>query len=303
MDTFDTKGPEVGCGTSAEHGSAPMRFTGWSGPEPVAERGDSSGDRLLAVLALFTVERPEWTVEAAAARIGVSATTTYRYFKRLTNCGLISPVSRASYTLGPAIIQMDRQIQLSDPMLRAARSIMQDLIGYGSERSLLLLCRLFHDRVMCVHQVFGSEAQVPVSFERGRPMPLFRSATSKIILAHLPTRALKSVFAESQAEIRASGLGSDWDEFRRTLTGIRRAGHHVTCGEVDPGRVGIAAPVFDREKVVLGSLSFVLPADEVDDTLLGRLIPLTIAGAREIERAMRDESATKPSPARLRVAR
>ncbi len=29
------------------------------------ERADSSGDRLLAVLALFTVEQPEWTVEAA----------------------------------------------------------------------------------------------------------------------------------------------------------------------------------------------------------------------------------------------
>ena len=51
-------------------------------------------------------------------------TTAYRYFKRLTRAGLISPVSGAGYTLGPAIIQMDRQIQICDPMLQAARAVM-----------------------------------------------------------------------------------------------------------------------------------------------------------------------------------
>src|SRR5215510_13291406 len=119
------------------------------------DRPKSSGDRLLAVLSLFTIERPQWTVEDAAGALAVSATTTYRYFKRLTKAGLISPVSGASYTLGPAIIQMDRQIQLSDPMLNAARSVMLDLVQYAGEGSTVLLCRLFHDRVMCVHQVMG----------------------------------------------------------------------------------------------------------------------------------------------------
>jgi len=32
----------------------------------------SSGDRLLMALALFTIERPQWTVEEAAETLGVS---------------------------------------------------------------------------------------------------------------------------------------------------------------------------------------------------------------------------------------
>ena len=40
----------------------------------------------------------------------------------------------ASYALGPAIIQMDRQIQICDPMLNAARGVMVDLIQYAAER-------------------------------------------------------------------------------------------------------------------------------------------------------------------------
>src|SRR6267154_6855168 len=96
---------------------------------PSESRTHGSGDRLLAVLALFSAEQTQWTVDAAAEQLGVSTTTTYRYFKKLTKAGLISPVSGASYTLGPAIIQMDRQIQASDPMLRGARGVMIALVG------------------------------------------------------------------------------------------------------------------------------------------------------------------------------
>jgi DNA-binding IclR family transcriptional regulator len=265
-------------------------------------RTSSSGDRMLAVLGLFSVDRPEWTVDAAAEELTVSATTAYRYFKRLTNAGLVSPVSRASYVLGPAIVQMDRQIQICDPMLRAARSVMFDLIQYAPEASVLLLCRLFHDRVMCVHQVIGRGPQEPVSYERGRLIPLFRGATSKIILAHLPPRTLKSLFMKNATAIADSGLGRSWDEFRQRLAGLRREGAAIARGELDPGRIGIAAPIFERQ-AILGSLSFVLPADRTDDTLIRRLAPLTIAGAREIERAMETGAPMTASPARVRVAR
>jgi len=264
---------------------------------------ESSGDRLLAALALFTVERPQWTVEAAAAALGVSAPTAYRYFKRLTGAGLITPISGASYTLGPAIIQMDRQIQISDPMLRAARGVMHKLIQRAPDGSALLLCRLFHDRVMCVHQVFGRGPQEPVSYERGRLMPLFRGATSKIILAHLPARTVKSLFEQNTAEIAQSGFGQSLEDFRASLAAIRRTGLAVSHGEIDPGRIGVGAPLFDRDRTVLGSLSFALSAGRAGEALIGRLAPLLTAGARKIERLMNDEPASQVSPARLRVAR
>lgn len=267
-------------------------------------RPHGSGDRLLAVLALFSAEQTSWSVEAAAARLGVSTTTTYRYFKKLTKAGLISPVAGAGYTLGPAIIQMDRLIQSSDPMLSGARAVMIDLVRHAAEGSTVLLCRLFHDRVMCVHQIMGRGPQEPVSYERGRLMPLYRGATSKIILAHLPPRTLKALFAHDAAEIAAAGLGAGWEEFRRGLAAIRRAGVSISHGEIDAGRVGVAAPIFDKDRAVLGSLSLALPAQHVDDTQVERLAPLTVAGAREIERTMNSASELcQPSPARVKITR
>ena len=267
-------------------------------------RPHGSGDRLLAVLALFTAEETRWSVEAAAARLGVSTTTTYRYFKKLTKAGLISPVAGAGYTLGPAIIQMDRLIQAGDPMLSGARAVMIDLVRHAAEGSTVLLCRLFHDRVMCVHQIMGRGPQEPVSYERGRLMPLYRGATSKIILAHLPPRTLKALFAHDAAEITAAGLGAGWEEFRRGLAAIRRAGVSISHGEIDAGRIGVAAPIFDKDRAVLGSLSLALPAQHVDDVQVERLAPLTVAGAREIERTMNSASGLcQPSPARVKITR
>ncbi len=263
---------------------------------PPAKTGGAIGDKILAVLGLFSVERPEWTVEAVADELGVSVSTSYRYFKALTKAGLICPVSRATYTLGPAIIEMDRQIQICDPMLRAARSVMQDLIGYASEGSIILLCRAFRDKVMCVHQVVGLGPQMPLMHERGRVMPPFRTAVAKIILAHLPTRTLKGLFAADAREIAAAGLGRSWDEFRRKLAEIRRAGYCVTTGDIDASRIGVAAPILNREGQILGSIAFITSASRGHDMLMNRLLPLTVAGAREIERAMWDADSAEPGP-------
>ncbi len=255
-------------------------------PTSRARSGGAIGDKILAVLGLFGIERPEWTVEGVAEELGVSVSTSYRYFKALTKAGLICPVSRATYTLGPAIIEMDRQIQICDPMLRPARGVMQDLIGYASEGSTILLCRAFRDRVMCVHQVVGMGPQMPLQHERGRVMPPFRTAVAKVILAHLPTRTQKALFAAEADEIAAAGLGQSWDAFRNTLAEIRRTGYCVTTGDIDASRIGVAAPILTREGAILGSLAFITAASRGHDVLMNRLMPLTVAGAHEIERAM-----------------
>jgi DNA-binding IclR family transcriptional regulator len=254
----------------------------------------------------FTMEmtaQGEFTGFGPAKGLKGSAMTTFLFFKHLTASGLISPVAGAGYTLGPAIVQMERQIQATDPMLIAARTVMVDLVQHAVEGSTVILCRLFHDRVMCMHQVMGRGPQEPVSYERGRLMPLYRGATAKIILAHLPTRTLKSLFAHHGDEIAAAGFG---DSSTRSVVPcpLRRAGICVTHGEVDPGRTGIGAPIFDRDRAVLGSLSLALPSAHVDETLIARVAPQTAAGAREIERIMSNGSGTSElSPARVKIAR
>ena len=216
-------------------------------------------DRTILLLKLFTLDRPAWTVEAAAAALGVSVSSAYRYVAALTEAGLLTSAASGQYILGPAIIQYDRQIQLTDPLLRAAKPAMTELLPFAPDGSTVILCQIFRDAVLCVHQVTRAPSGARFSYERGRPMPLFRGATSKIILAHLPSRNLRRLYAANQAEIAEADLGQSWEAFREAMASMRKRGHAVTRGEVDPGHIGIAAPILDDSSRVLGSLSFVTP--------------------------------------------
>ena len=256
----------------------------------------ASPDRTISVFKLFTLDRPEWTVEDAAVALQVSTSSAYRYFAALTEAGLLTTVASGHYILGPAIIQYDRQIQLTDPLLQVAKPIMADLMRFAPANSTVLLCRIFRETVLCVHQAVEADRQMHVSYERGRPMPLFKGATSKIILAHLPLRDLRRLYDAHRASIEEAALGDGWEVFRKTLATMRRAGHAVTNAEVDPGRIGIAAPILDSHSHVLGSISYVIPASE--ERAVARLVSLATAGAREIEQCMQAGPGTSKLGAR-----
>lgn len=228
----------------------------------------STANRLLNVLALFTMERPQWTVEEAAADLGLTISTAYRYFKSLVEAGLLSADTPGNYTLGPAIIQYDRQMRLHDPLIASAAPIMHHLATDLGNGVWVLLCRLFRTKVMCVHleSIEGPEyvldqVRRPVSYGRGQPMPLHRGAPSKAILAHMNFRTVRPIYDSDPGAFGEVGLGDDWDAVKRNLRQLRREGAIVTRGELPGGMQGIALPVFNQQEMVIGSLSVVVPRD------------------------------------------
>ena len=90
-------------------------------------RRETSSDKTLSVMDLFTPERPEWTVEDACAALGQSESTVYRYFRSLSASGLIFSIRPGRYLLGPGIVHYDRQLRLSDPLLRAAEPTFREI--------------------------------------------------------------------------------------------------------------------------------------------------------------------------------
>lgn len=149
----------------------------------------------------------------------------------------------------------------------------------------------------------GGVPQGPVKLRARAAHALVSGATSKIVLAHLPSRMAKILYSEQQQEIEAVGLGGDLGGVQ-VASSLATSGACIARGHIDPGRVVISAPIVHDERAIIGSLSFVLPPHKADETLVGRLLPLTIAGASEMERAMvaREESAHKEA-FKIRAAR
>ncbi|RQM44085.1 IclR family transcriptional regulator [Paraburkholderia bannensis] len=245
----------------------------------------TTSDRAFGVLKLFTLQRPTWTADEIGAAMCVSPATAYRFIGTLEDAGLIASMRKGIYALGSAIIQLDRQIQLTDPLLSPAAPVMDDLRKYGPDGSAVLLCRSFGESVLCMRQIFTAGPHPPVSYERGRPMPLFAGATSKVILANQPARWLRALYEAHASDAAAAALGAAFGEFRATLAAIRKAGYAITKAEIDAGCIGIAAPILDEDKRAIGSLSYVV-GDKTEMRACQRLAAIAQSGAQEIEASL-----------------
>lgn len=220
----------------------------------------ATADRVLSILRLFTMEQPVWTVDAAARVLDLSTSTAYQYFRSLIDAGLLAADKGGRYVVGPAVLSLDRVTRRHDPLVNAAHEAMANLVLPLDGLGVALLCRIFGSQVLCVDQLRDGATDFAISYERGRPMPLFRGSASKIILAHLPANTHRKLWETQTAEIALAGLGEDRESFAKTLRRIRRKPALVARGEIDRGLTGISAPVFFPENVVLGSLSVVVPS-------------------------------------------
>jgi len=265
----------------------------------------STANRLLNVLGLFTLDRPQWTVEAAALELGLTLSTTYRYFKSLVEAGLVAADTPRHYTLGPAIIHFDRQMRLRDPLISTAAPVMQRLARTIDPEAVVLLCRLYRHQVVCVHQETMStqdfharwERGQPISYERGQPMPLHRGAPSKAILAHMKSRAVRAVYDSDPDAMREVGLGATWAEVKRNLRELRANRAIVTKGELEGGMQGVAAPILSAQTGAIGSLSIVLPRGEPTMSL-DRVMTMLAQAAHEIEAGIAPKRVGGRTPAR-----
>lgn len=245
-------------------------------PNQASGDGLAGFSRYHALLRLFTTAQPAWTAPAMADALGAPVSTVYRTVRELTTAGFLEPSSAAGYRLGAAFIEYDRLLRLTDPLVRAGLPVLRDIVGEAHTPCVALLARLYNEEVMCVADERAEGTFFTSSYERGRPMPLTKGATSKAILASVPPRQLNRLIGprETSAALR--------DE----LNAVRKAGYCFASAEIDSGLAGVAAPISLPERGVIASLTLVLQADALDDTRRRRIALLAMSAAGLIVEAM-----------------
>ncbi|MFT7027483.1 MAG: DNA-binding IclR family transcriptional regulator [Paracoccaceae bacterium] len=219
-----------------------------------------SGERILAILDVFTEERLEWTPGELMERLGYSRPTLYRYLKLLKEAGFLSALPNRGYTLGPRVVELDFLMRQSDPVVDQGAAEVDGLAARHPCSALLV--RFYGDKLLCVKSACSIPNPVS-SYPRGRPMPLARGAISRAILAFLPRRQQAPLIEARLADMTATGLGETVDDVIVSLRKVRRSGIAIAHGEVTPGVVGIAAPVFDAGRAPIAALCMTIAASEV----------------------------------------
>jgi DNA-binding IclR family transcriptional regulator len=271
----------------------------------------SSVVKVLDVLDLFSLETPVLRVEEIGQRLGYTRASAYRYVRDLCDAGLLAQGGGGAYALGPRILELERLVRLTDPLLRASQLVlarMRPAVARGG--GVLLVCSLYRDRVLCIHQegaerLTASGRIIPIQRVRGLPMPLFRGAASLAILANLPPRQVRALHARQGEAIAGAGLGANWASFRARLGEIRKAGYATSTGQMDPDLSAVSAPILlpgegaGGTPQVLGSLTRVMPREEFvagDERELARDL---IHGAEQIAVAVAAGAFPAAEPERL----
>lgn len=234
---------------------------------------------MLKVLDLFTEQSPALSADDIISKLKYSRPTGYRYVRELVAAGLLVRAP-GGYALGPRIIELDWHIRTHDPMLTASRVAVRRLAsqtGCGVTQM-----GIYGEHIVTIHYEPGPQP-LEIGFDRGRPMPLFRGAPSRAIVAFLPRARLERLHRKHQVR----GFARFFEE----MQAIRKTGYAISFGELDVGKVGIGAPVF-RERSVAGSVCLVLTQAQYEAAEHGLLVEKLLESAAKISATQAPKNAS-----------
>jgi DNA-binding IclR family transcriptional regulator len=258
------------------------------------EMGMTSLTKMLNVLNMFGPDCLLINAEEIAREMSLSRATAYRYVKELCDSGLLTK-AEGSYTLGPRIIELDWMMRQYDPLIACGRDLMAELCR---TTGLTVYLSVYFDGHIINTHIESTQQRHGFAFGRGRPLPIFKGAQSKVLVSHQKPHKLKKIYEESIASSHDTDISTlSWKDFNQITKTIRKDGYCVTHDELNSNLTGIAAPIIEQSSdEILGSIALVGTSSGFElfkmEALIDRLkqvtdsISLESAKLREEQRAL-----------------
>lgn len=239
-----------------------------------------TADRAINMLLLFSEVERVITAADIAVRLQMSKSTTYRYLQTLKASGFLEEVpGGAGFQLGPRIVQLARLARTGTDVSVVALPVMRELAAATQE--VVLLTRRMGNQVLCLERIESSHP-IRLSYERGQTLPLHAGASAKVLLAFERPEEIELALDGLVLERYTDATVTDLVEFRRQLDEIRAAGYVVSEGEIDPGVIGVGAPIFRRDGTIACGLSVAAPRFRIDVDQIPGLVDAVRMAAQSI---------------------
>lgn len=241
---------------------------------------NSTADRALDILAMFTLEEPVLSGSAIAERLGVARSTAYRYLQSLVGNRFLEEAPSGGFRLGLRVLEIARVARRGYGLSEVALPLMRDLSAEAGET--VLLTRRVGDLVVCVERAEADVRPARISYERGSTLPINAGASALVLLAWLPADEARRVLGGVPLRRFTPATLIDVDALVQRLVEIRRNGYAITRAELDTDTVGIAAPVFGDGGAVVAAVSVAGLASRMTVARTAQVLPLVRSVAQEI---------------------
>lgn len=214
----------------------------------------------LAILECFSQAQPTLSVTEISNQVGLHKSTISRVLQGLAKAGyLIREESNGKYQLGLGVLSLAAPLLANlDPRL-AARSYLEKLNEDTEETAALALWN--GESAIVVDQI-ASPHQVKHTASIGTQYRLWNSSSVRSILANLPRQLVNDLLSEGKI-ISPEGT-KDTSALVEELEAILASGYAVNDGNTTPEEFGVAAPIFDTQGKILGSIVVSAPRNRVE---------------------------------------
>ncbi|WP_414941709.1 IclR family transcriptional regulator [Amycolatopsis sp. cmx-11-51] len=243
---------------------------------------NSTADRVLDILGLFSAERPVWSGADIAASLDVARSTAYRYLQSLSATGFVEETP-GGFRLGPRIFALARLARVGLGLSDLAVPVMRGLAEHVNET--VLLTRRSGRSVVCLDLVEVSRP-VRLSYERGHILPINAGAAAEVLLAWEDPDEVTAVLNQAPLERFTHKTLVDPAALRTRLERIRNRGIAVSLGELDDHILGVAAPIRGANGSVRAAISIAALAARIPQAQLPEVEAAVAAAAAEVTRRL-----------------
>jgi DNA-binding IclR family transcriptional regulator len=214
-------------------------------------------DRIGAILALYSFERPEWGVSEIAGELALAKSTVSELLASLSSQGMVERTPRGRYRLGWRLFELNHVLLESTPLVRESRRAMQELVERHGESSHLMV--LERHQAVIVEKVQATLATQILMSRVGLRLPAHCSSCGKLLLALRPWAEVERVFDQVELDRFTPATITDLATLRRELAEIRERGLAWDREEIVPGLSCLAAPVRDASGEAIAAISLSVP--------------------------------------------
>jgi IclR family pca regulon transcriptional regulator len=245
------------------------QMTGGAGLSQSLERG-------LAILCVFTPDRPALGISELSRELALTRSTTHRYVATLASLGFLEQDdSTRKYRLGPRVLDLGFSMLGSLELREIAAPHLRRLTETTGHTSNLAI-RDDTD-VILIDRIRGRPGRyhhLEFTLHVGSRLPAYCSATGKVLLAFLPRPDLDRLLERIELIPRGPRTLTSKRALLAELEQVRRTGLAVNDEELESALRSIAAPVRARSGEVVAAVNVAIPWSPVAmSELVSRLGP------------------------------
>jgi IclR family acetate operon transcriptional repressor len=239
-----------------------------------------SGERLIHLIKLIASGPHSFSLSEFASRALLPASSVHRLLKILERTGLVERGSGQTYRTGRELHRIASQLVSRFDLARSARPLLQDLVDRFHETAVLCVYSPSSRRGV-VAEVVLTPHPLRFNIEKGLEMSLPWGSLGRSVLAYLPSSEVEMVMRNEHAGPLTGLPRPTRDELESEFRHIRERGFARYC-EPKFDLAGVAAPVFNGENEILGSLGVILPSSRFSPDSVGDMATAIRSAAHDL---------------------